>query len=109
MEQLGVSYRDDDKGVNGCVSKYLNKMLKDYRTAVKDGMAGTANCIIKNVVSNTPDGVVDVGPKPKKDSPIFWVSMKTDTHQMVPKVKGWERQEKVDMVHWKKVSGKTKI
>ena len=59
MQQLGVSYKDDDKGVKGCVSKYYNKMLNDFRTDVKGGMASIAHCVIAKVSSNKPDEVVD--------------------------------------------------
>ena len=49
MRQLGLYYRDDDKGVKGCVSKYYNKMLNEYRTGVRDGLTSVASCTIVKV------------------------------------------------------------
>ena len=109
MRELGVCYRDGDKGVKGCVSKYYNKMLNEYRTGVRDGMTSIPSCTILKVQRNKPDEVVDPGPKPKKDSPIFWIGKKSDVHQGRIRVKDRERQEMIDMVIWKKVSAKTKI
>ena len=97
MQQLGVSYKDDDKGVKGCVSKYYNKMLNDFRTDVKGGMASIAHCVIAKVSSNKPDDVVDASPKAKKDSPVFWIGTKTTS------------QRSLQTIIWKKVSNETYV
>jgi hypothetical protein len=81
MDQLKVSYKSDSQkdSVKGCVSQYINKLLNNYRSNVKDAMAKNRNCGIASVGINAPtEGVYLTTDKPKVKNTnyLFWIGRK---------------------------------
>ena len=80
MNELKISYQVDTKKKQskGCISQYINKLLNNYRSNIKDSLTKNKRCPVSVCVNAPPNSILATTKKPqaKNANSTFWIGHK---------------------------------